>query len=362
MHRVNVAHDNPNTGLNAPEASPSPLQGDGQQFLEDRRGMTGRRLSSQDLSALTALDVRRSVQAIARTLTLTLAALLMALLGAFRADALWVWIIAVPVIACCQHAIFVLVHESAHYRLFANRTLNDVIGRLLAASVGISMCSYRIVHRLHHNHLYGALDPDLALHGGYPRGRTYLLRKLLVDLTGLTAYKTYRYFFFAAPSANAASGQRLRPLDDTAPALKAAALRDRRWVIVFQISTVLALAAIGGAKAVGAWVVLWVLPAFTILQAILRIRAILEHGAPLDISDPMGSARTCLAGPFSRWVLFPHHVNYHIEHHLYPAVPHYNLPALHARLLDLGVLAHADVRPISQAWRRVYADRVAAKS
>jgi hypothetical protein len=33
------------------------------------------------------------------------------------------------------------------------------------------MCTYRVIHRLHHNNLYGELDPDTALHGGYPRGR-----------------------------------------------------------------------------------------------------------------------------------------------------------------------------------------------
>lgn len=28
----------------------------------------------------------------------------------------------------------------------------------------------------------------------------------------------------------------------------------------------------------------------------------------------------------------PHHVAYHLEHHLFPAVPHYNLPKLHLAL------------------------------
>ena len=33
-------------------------------------------------------------------------------------------------------------------------------------------------HRLHHNNLYTEEDPDTAIHGGYPRGRGYLLDKL----------------------------------------------------------------------------------------------------------------------------------------------------------------------------------------
>jgi hypothetical protein len=32
------------------------------------------------------------------------------------------------------------------------------------------MLTYRIIHRIHHNHLYEPIDPDLALMAGYPRG------------------------------------------------------------------------------------------------------------------------------------------------------------------------------------------------
>jgi fatty acid desaturase len=56
-----------------------------------------------------------------------------------------------------------------------------------------------------------------------------------------------------------------------------------------------------------------------------------------------------------RLALFPHHVNYHIEHHLFPAVPHYRLPQLHAELAARGVLRAAEVRRPVQTWRRVFA-------
>ena len=67
------------------------------------------------------------------------------------------------------------------------------------------MCSYRVLHRLHHNHLYESRDPDLPLHAGYPRGRGYLVRKLARDLTGRTAVKTYSYFFGAPAAATRAA-------------------------------------------------------------------------------------------------------------------------------------------------------------
>ena len=52
-------------------------------------------------------------------------------------------------------------------------------------------------------------------------------------------------------------------------------------------------------------------------------------------------------------------MNYHLEHHLYPAVPHYNLPACHAELERLGCLDGAEVRRLGETARRVFADRTA---
>ena len=94
----------------------------------------------------------------------------------------------------------------------------------------------------------------------------------------------------------------------------------------------------------------------------LRLRAVAEHGAPAGYESPLTAARTNLPGrgPLGwlvRLALFPHHVNYHIEHHLYPAVPHYRLAALHRRLDAEGLLQGAEVRPFTDTLRRVFAPR-----
>jgi fatty acid desaturase len=104
------------------------------------------------------------------------------------------------------------------------------------------------------------------------------------------------------------------------------------------------------------------LPLVTVLQPILRLRAIFEHGGVDDLSSPLTAARSnrttgSLAGWAARTVLFPHHVNYHLEHHLYPAVPHYNLPRLHRLLQEKGALEGAEVRHVTTTWRMVFAER-----
>ncbi|MGZ3407710.1 MAG: fatty acid desaturase, partial [Polyangia bacterium] len=121
-------------------------------------------------------------------------------------------------IAGAQHALAVLAHEGAHYRFYKTRWLNDLAGKLCATPLGLSMLTYRLIHRIHHNHLYEPLDPDLALMAGYPRGRGYLLRKLAKDLAGITTVKNY-YYFVGKP-------QGVHRLDDTSPQLRAAARRE----------------------------------------------------------------------------------------------------------------------------------------
>ena len=269
--------------------------------------------------------------------------------------------LSVLVIGVEQHALFILAHESAHYRLFRSRRLNDAVGRAIGMASGISMCTYRVIHRLHHNNLYGEEDPDTAIHGGYPRGVAYLWKKLAQDLAGLNAWKTFAYFF-GAPAINAATNRAARPLDDTSPELRASARSDRWAVLALQLGAPFAALALGGVDALLMYVVLWVLPLLTVLQPILRLRAIAEHGGVTDFSSPLTAARCnrtsgSLANLLARGLLFPHHVNYHLEHHLYPAVPHYRLPELHRLLLDKGVLASAEVRDVAATMRVVFAPR-----
>ena len=309
-----------------------------------------RRLSPEDLASLTALDPVRSTAAV----VLTLGSLALVIAVAVMHWSWWAAAIAVVLIAPLQHALFILAHDSAHYRLYQARWLNDAVGRLVGTIAGISMPTYRVIHRLHHNHLYGEQDPDIALHGGYPRGKAYLVRKLLKDVTGQTAWKTYAYFF-GAPAINASTSVAQRPLDDTSVALRAAARRDRWSVLAFHVvAPVVAFSAGFGWQ----YLVLWVLPLVTLLQAILRLRAICEHGAVSDFTSPLTAARTNEPGRIGRFFLFPHHVNYHVEHHLYPAVPHYRLPALHRMLDERGILDGAEVSNVRDTLRRIFAARV----
>jgi fatty acid desaturase len=106
--------------------------------------------------------------------------------------------------------------------------------------------------------------------------------------------------------------------------------------------------------------VLWVLPLVTVVQAILRLRAIAEHGATTDFSSPLTAARTNTGPAWLEWLIFPHHVNYHIEHHLYASVPHYNLRRLNQEMARRGMLDRAEVVPFRVTLAKIFADVVKA--
>jgi fatty acid desaturase len=321
------------------------MHAQGEEFRDDYR----KALPKETVERLATLSFARSAWSVLQE------ALLLAWLVAVAVH--WwtpgVVALCVILIGTRQHALFILAHDAAHYRLFPQRWLNDAVGRACATVLGLSMRTYRVVHRLHHNNLYGPADPDTALHGGYPRGRAYLVKKLLKDLTGLTAWKTYAYFF-GAPAINTETNVALRPLNDTSERLRREARRDRVVVVAYQI---LALIAAYSSGYLLEYLVLWILPLVTVVQAILRLRAVAEHGATTDFSSPLTAARTNLGGPVLEWLLFPHSVNYHIEHHLYASVPHYNLEELHDEMVKHGVLEGAEVLPFAQTLGKVFADR-----
>ena len=189
----------------------------GEEFKDDHRRQSGRALPKELVQQLTRRSAWRATLAVVEDFTVLAVAIAAAL--AYWPNPL-VLVPAVLIIGTRQHALFVITHDAAHYLLYERRWVNELVGRACAMIQGLSMCTYRVIHRLHHNNLYGALDPDTALHGGYPRGRMYLVKKLAKDLSGLTAWKTYAYFLGGAPALNTATNTALRPLDDTSERLR----------------------------------------------------------------------------------------------------------------------------------------------
>lgn len=274
-----------------------------------------------------APDALRPLQRISTVRALAAVAVTWAMIGAAIAVALWsghwlVWILAALMVGRCQHALAVLMHDAAHYRLLDSRRWNDLVGHWLCGRpIASHLYRYRGVHLHHHKYLHTPRDPDLSLSVPFPCGRDSFRRKLARDLSGISAL-VMRGYITVDPGTGRMRLTRGNLL--------------QRWTwrtVTSRAAVALAVAALFVAGYGAAFVCLWWLPLLIVNQTILRVRGVLEHAAVPDKTDPLRNARTVVSSnPLARFILNPHHVAYHLEHHLYPGVPHYHLPALHAAL------------------------------
>ncbi len=214
----------------------------------------------------------------------------------------------------------VLTHECGHGTLFRTRRTNEVVGEWLAAAPTFNNMKAYIRGHLHHHRLAGTdQDPDLPNYADYPIERQRLKRKLWRDVTGQTGWKQTRGLVRGFTHFGALGGE-------------------QRLALVRGLVANLAL--LGILVAAGhAWLYLvWAGAYLTTNRLVSRIRQVAEHGAVPDLydPDPRRNTRTVLANPIERLIFCPLGVNYHLEHHMLPSVPVYNLPKMHRILRRKG--------------------------
>jgi fatty acid desaturase len=105
----------------------------------------------------------------------------------------------------------------------------------------------------------------------------------------------------------------------------------KRFRLAFYLTVLVPAVVAGGGQII---LLYWVVPYFTWLIFIMRIRSIAEHFAIDGESETYGRTRTTYAGVLARVFIAPKNVNYHIEHHFFPSVPFHRLPQLHAVLMS----------------------------
>lgn len=249
-------------------------------------------------------------------------------------------------------ALAILMHEASHRGLSSNKWANDFMGQWLCAAPGwLPLLRYREHHIQHHAHTASDKDPDLGLTTGFPASRMSLLRKVLRDLSGLTGLKravATLMMDVGLLTYSASTTQRpVRP-------------RPSAWQMMrnfgrYTLPTVLTngvlfmtLFTAGIAWTYGLWVVAWL----TTFSLFLRIRSAAEHACVELSDDPLRNTRTVHASLLARLTVAPHHVNYHLEHHLLMTAPHYNLPRMHRMLKARGVL---DGAPVARNYLEVFA-------
>ena len=231
------------------------------------------------------------------------------------------------VVASRQHAFLGLVHEGTHFRLSSNHAWNDFLSDMFCAfPAGVCTDVYRRRHLEHHQHTNTDQDPDwVGMHMDedwhWPKDHVSTAKLFVMDLLGLAAHKILILLFLWSPL-QAAVFKHVR--------LSSA----ERWRLVVFLA--IAISALTLSHGWGWFFLLWVLPMITIFGALVRMRSIAEH-LVCPSENELNESRHVDPTLLERLTLAPFNVNYHLAHHLFPSVPWYNLPELHARLQELEV-------------------------
>jgi fatty acid desaturase len=239
-----------------------------------------------------------------------------------------VYLTAMVVIATRQQALGVMLHDATHYLLYKNRIVNDLVCDLcIAFPLAMSTDLYRATHFRHHRFTNTEDDPDLRYqrkdHDWYdwPKTRLGCAWVIFKSIFGLNIHKAHEPYKMWSPWMNI-----LLPLNGK-PHYP---LRAR---VLLVISTIGFYAAIIGSGLILPAILLWGVPALTLMNLFNRMRATAEH-LHTPGTHELNSTRTVIPNWLERLTIAPMCVSYHLEHHLFPSVPGPNLRKLHAALMQ----------------------------
>lgn len=239
-------------------------------------------------------------------------------------DAALPWFLAAPLIVVLSlvggYGFFMLAgtaHEGFHFTLHRRPEVSALLGIVFSAAVpGFIAVGFALSHWRHHRHTNSADDPDCEIFG---RFRGFWSRVAFARLSANAAYRR-----------NALRLLRSRGAErDTAHnGLPARTLR-----VLTRINIAWHVLMMAGLAALGVWrpdvlVFVFLLPlAGTVV--ISGLNPYQEHVA--TGREPVLRARTRTSSVLT---VLMSGTNYHLEHHLYPRVPCWRLPALHVWLRD----------------------------
>ena len=206
------------------------------------------------------------------------------------------------IVALALHAIALLLHDGVHHTLLRNRIANRWLAVLLGACVLMSASAYQAMHERHHIFLGDARDPDDYHNYSGDRRLIWAMHYMRLLLGSFL----YIALIPVMVAKRATRSEQRRVIQEYAVlALIYVALW--RWVP----HSVLARA--------------WLVP---IIPAgiMFNIRSLAAHGIT-DPDDPLLASRSIDAHPIVAF--FFRNENYHLEHHLFPEIPSYNLKAVH---------------------------------
>lgn len=209
--------------------------------------------------------------------------------------------------AAALHGISLFTHEAVHSVLSQSRIINNVLGAICAWPVLQNFSAYKVLHLRHHKFLGIEGDPDH--YANYTRWSW-----MVFIMNWLRLLVGYPVYIVMIPILGFRQGR----------------AGDRLWIAVETGAVLCIGAAIYFSPVPGTYILYgWLLP-MILINSFVNVRGMSQHTLLPEPNDPVLGSRTILSNPITRY--FMCNENYHLEHHLFPRVPWYRLPALHREL------------------------------
>ena len=246
-------------------------------------------------------------------------------------------------------------HELCHTTVFRTRWLNELFLRIFSFLGWLNFRIYRFSHTWHHrNTLYPEGDREEVMPVEPSLRPLYLLQLFTVNVTGgyqsLGVVPTLKHF--AAIAMNRFDS----PFNSWGPELYEGYAEERmkaaRWA---RLVLLLHAAVITVSFAVGEPVLAVLVSGSPFLANWLRyfVGVPMHCGLRSNVPDFRKCVRTITLDPVTEFLYW--HMNWHLEHHMYAAIPCYNLKKLHRLVRDdmprTRTLAGA-WREMRETWRR----------
>lgn len=240
----------------------------------------------------------------------------------------WFYPLAFVIVGTRYHGLEAMMHDAVHYRLHSNKKVNDFIGELSVWPMGLSVYLYRYLRHFSHHKNIGTLK-DAHVFQSYKR----YPERFNIPTHGWQLFRNC-----VTVAVNFPGEVWLGQIYRNAKLFPTLSKKRASVWIGFQLAIFLFIiigSLIWGLKVVWIYLLFFVIPFIWIAVFSRYLRLLSEHfGIPTAQPGPFpgSDTRTVLVSWPIRAMLWPHNLNYHLEHHWYPSVPFYNLPALHQLL------------------------------
>ena len=246
----------------------------------------------------------------------------------------WSYAVAFVVIGLMQYRMVIACHEAVHKRLLFPLWLNETVGSIHCALIGINLMWYRRQHMGHHAAQNVARDTDAYIYEPILRTRPGF-RRLAVWIFG-TAHEVV---------------EKVQQKGFTVEATIEAEGKARLLSLAIVVAQAGLLAACTIWLSWWYYFAFWFLPLGTLAIFMNRTRVLVEHGythvphrKDVDLKAANVEAIDLSANFLERFFIAPYMFNYHFTHHVAPSLPYYKNPDL-ARLLQQHGKVRSTDRP-----------------